>query len=215
MADINYNQIMDLLMQALDEAKKTEVEGEIPVGVSNRHIHLSQRDLDILFGPGYALTPMKDLSQPGQFACKETLTIAGKKGAIEKVRILGPVRNKTQVEVLASDSIKKIGAYPAVRMSGKLDGTPGCTLIGPKGTVELHEGVIVAQRHIHMLPEDAQRFGVTDGQIVGIKFGGERGGIMENVAIRVTTTSKLELHVDQEEANAFGLISTSKVTIVK
>ena len=160
------------------------------------------------------MTRIKDLSQPGQFACKETVTIAGPKGAIEKVRVLGPVRKDTQVEVLAADGFK-LGVKGEVRMSGKLDGTQGCTIVGPKGSVQLSKGVIVAQRHIHMLPEDAAALGVHDGQIVDIKIEGVRGGILSNVAVRATTTSKLECHLDTEEANALGLNSKSVIRIVK
>ncbi len=186
----------------------------IAVGVSNRHIHLSQADLDTLFGTGYQLTKIKDLSQPGQFACKETLTICGPKGAIEKIRVLGPVRSKTQVEVLTGDCFK-LGAKPVARLSGDLAGTPGITVIGPKGAVQLTEGLIVAQRHIHMTLADAQHFGVRDGQIVGIKVCGPRGGVYDNVVVRANDSSFLECHLDTEEANAMGLGSSGKITIIK
>lgn len=187
---------------------------EIPVGISNRHIHLSQRDLDILFGNGYDLVKIKDLSQPGQYACNETVTICGPKGAIEKVRILGPLRDKTQVEVLTGDCIK-LGVVPHVRLSGDLKDTSKVTIVGPKGSVQIEEGLIVAQRHIHMTPEDAKNLGVHDGEIVSIKFENLRGGIYNNVAVRANNTSKLECHIDIEEANAMGITSKSKVTIVK
>ncbi len=225
--DNKYTEVMNLLLEAMKEMQSgtkpaqasTEscvsgCDGDIPVGISNRHIHLSQADQDVLFGPGYEMTRIKDLSQPGQFACKETVTIAGPKGAIEKVRVLGPVRKDTQVEVLAADGFK-LGVKGEVRMSGKLDGTQGCTIVGPKGSVQLSKGVIVAQRHIHMLPEDAAALGVHDGQIVDIKIEGVRGGILSNVAVRATTTSKLECHLDTEEANALGLNSKSVIRIVK
>jgi putative phosphotransacetylase len=186
----------------------------IPVGVSNRHIHLSEKDLCALFGEEYQLQKVKDLSQPGQYACKETLTICGPKGAIEKVRILGPCRSKTQVEVLEGDSYK-LGRGSKPRMSGDLAGTPGITLIGPKGSVQLTEGLIVAQRHIHMNLDDAKRLGVENGQIVSIEFTGPRGGIFNNVAIRANATSALECHIDTEEANAMGVNSATKVKIIK
>ena len=189
-------------------------EDGVPVGVSNRHIHLSQQDLDKIFGCGYELTKIKDLSQPGQYAAKETVTICGPKGAIEKVRILGPVRSKTQVEILQGDTFK-LGLKAEPKMSGELSGTSGVTIVGPKGSVQTEEGLIVAKRHIHMLPEDAREFGVEDGQEVSIKTEGIRGGIFENVAIRVTNTSRLECHVDMEEANALGLNSKSRVHIIK
>lgn len=186
---------------------------EIPVGISNRHVHLSQADLETLFGTGYQLSKMKDLSQTGQYACKETLTICGPKGAVEKVRILGPVRNRTQVEVMAGDCIK-LGIKAEIRLSADLDHTPGITLIGPKGSVQIPEGVIVAQRHIHMHPSDAQRLNVTDGQSVSIRIPGQRGGIYDHVMIRVTGESTLECHIDIEEANAMNLNSVSTITII-
>lgn len=187
---------------------------DIPVGVSNRHVHLSQKDLDTLFGEGYNMTKMKDLSQPGQYACKETVTICGPKGAIEKVRILGPVRSKSQIEVLTGDCIK-LGVTPNSRLSGDLSGTPGVTLIGPKGSVQLNEGLIVAQRHIHMSLEDAIKLGVNDGQTVSIQFDGTRGGIYNNVVVRANDSSVLECHIDIEEANAMNINSFSKTKILK
>lgn len=208
-----YEAVIKLLMDAV-KSESGSVELTIPVGVSNRHVHLSQEDLDTLFGKGYELTNMKELSQPGQYACKEMVTVCGPKGAIEKVRILGPVRKQTQVEILAADCFK-LGRNTAPKMSGELAGTPGITLVGPKGTVETKEGLIIAQRHIHMSPADALKFGVHDGETVKIETEGIRGGIFNNVAIRVTETSALECHLDTEEANAMGLSGSSKVTIVK
>ncbi|MBU5483296.1 phosphate propanoyltransferase [Clostridium sp. MSJ-11] len=209
--------ILKLLLEAVQANEaNTDVKNdsdEVPVGVSNRHIHLSQKDLNILFGENYQMTKMKDLSQPGQYACKETLTVCGPKGAIEKVRILGPIRSKTQVEVLAGDCFK-LGAVPHPRLSGDLCNTPGITLIGPKGSVQIEEGLIVAQRHIHMTPEDAKNFGVSDGQIVSIKFDDLRGGIYSNVVIRANDASKLECHIDTEEANAMNIACGSKVKII-
>ena len=186
----------------------------IPVGISNRHIHLSQADLDVLFGPGYELTKIKDLKQPGQFACKETLTICGPKGALEKVRVLGPLRKATQVEVLLGDSFK-LGIKPPTRMSGDLAGSPGCTLVGPKGTVVLTEGVIVAQRHIHMTAAEAAAYGVANGQIVSMEFDGPRCGVLGNVAIRAGEGHSLECHVDTEEANALAITSKTTFKLIK
>lgn len=212
--DKKYEEVMKLFIEALQSGGLTDSSNEIPVGISNRHIHLSQADQDALFGPGYEMTRIKDLSQPGQFACREMVTVAGPKGAIEKVRVLGPVRKATQIEVLAGDSFK-LGVAGMPRMSGDLAGTKGVTIIGPKGSVQTDEGLIVAQRHIHMLPEDAARLGVKDGDVVEIKIEGPRGGTLSNVAIRANSTSKLECHLDTEEANALGLSSSSTVTIVK
>jgi len=214
----NYEDVLKLLLEAVKGKEADSVVSgnshDIPVGVSNRHIHLSQKDLDSLFGKDYQLTKLKDLSQTGQYACKETVIICGKKGAIEKVRILGPVRSKTQVEVLAGDCIK-LGAVPHVRLSGDLNRTSGITLVGPKGSVQIEEGLIVAQRHIHMTPDDAKNLGVCDGDIVSIKFDDLRGGIYNNVAVRANDASTLECHLDIEEANAMGINSKSKITIVK
>lgn len=210
-----YDALVELLLAVVKEGGDfKEDDNSIPVGISNRHIHLSQTALNTLFGEGYQLTATKDLSQPRQYACKETLTIAGPKGAIEKVRILGPVRSESQVEILQSDCFK-LGIAAPVRLSGDLEGTPGITLIGPKGSVILSKGLIVVQRHIHMTPEDARRFGVIDGEIVTIQTDGLRGGTYSNVMIRANDASTLECHVDTEEANAMNLSSTSKITIVK
>lgn len=214
----NYEAVLKLLLETVQAnlaSADVKIHGdEIPVGVSNRHVHLSQADLNSLFGNGYELTKMKDLSQPGQYACKESITICGPKGAIEKIRILGPVRSKTQVEVLTGDSFK-LGVVSQARLSGELNGTPGITLIGPKGSVQTTEGLIVAQRHIHMTLQDAQRFGVQDGQTVDIQIEGPRGGIYSNVAIRANNTSSLECHIDTEEANAMSMSGSSTVKIVK
>ncbi len=210
--------VLKLLLEAVQanmaSAEVKENSGEIPVGISNRHVHLSQADLITLFGAGYEMAKMKDLSQPGQYACKETVTICGPKGAIEKVRILGPVRSKTQIEVMTGDCIK-LGVPSQVRLSGDLHGTPGITVIGPKGSVQTTEGVIAAQRHIHMTPEDAKCFGVHDGQLVSIKIEGPRGGVYDNVAVRANDASNLECHLDIEEANAMNINSLTKIKIIK
>ncbi len=183
------------------------------VGVSGRHVHLSQGDLEALFGAGYELTPIKNLSQPGQFASKETVTLVGPKGVIERVRVLGPVRSQTQVEILAGDSFK-LGVPAMVRMSGKLEGTPGITLAGPKGTVAIPGGVMVAARHIHMSLAQAASMGLHDGQVVSIAFDGERGGRLDGVAIRANGSGELDCHIDREEANALGISNGSRVRII-
>jgi putative phosphotransacetylase len=213
-----YEAVLKLLIETL-QANPTirevkEGTNEIPVGISNRHIHLSAEDLCQLFGEGYQLTKSKELSQPGQYACKETLTICGPKGAIEKVRILGPVRCKTQVEILAGDCFK-LGIVTEARLSGDLKGTPGVTLVGPKGSVQLTEGMIVAQRHIHMTPDNAKQLGVRDGQMVSIQIEGSRGGIFNNVAVRANDASVLECHLDMDEANAMNIHSSTKIKLIK
>ncbi|MFA5576002.1 MAG: phosphate propanoyltransferase [Tissierellaceae bacterium] len=177
---------------------------ELPIALSNRHIHLSQEDLDILFGQGYELTKMKDLSQPGQYACDEKVDVIGPKNTIKGVRILGPVRSKSQFELSVSDAFA-LGVKPIVRNSGDIVGTPGAKLVGPKGEIDLSEGLIVAARHIHMHTSDAEEFGVEDKDVVNIKVKGERGLIFNNVLVRVSKDYQLEMHVDVEEGNAAGL----------
>ena len=213
-----YEAVFKLLLEAIQSnPTSTEEKNDtdyIPVGISNRHTHLSQADLNALFGEGYQLAKMKDLSQTGQYACKETVTICGPNGAIEKVRILGPVRDMTQVEILQGDCYK-LGVTTEPRLSGDLKQTRGITIVGPKGSVQVPEGLIVAQRHIHMLPEEAEHYGVHDGQMVSIEIDGPRGGIYKNVAIRVTNKSALELHIDTEEANAMNVSSATKIKLRK
>lgn len=176
----------------------------VPIGVSNRHIHLSQQDLETLFGKDYQLTKMKELMQPGQFAAEETVTLVGPKGEIKSVRILGPVRKNTQVEVSLTDSYK-LGIQAPIRESGKTAGTPGILLKGPKGDVELQEGVIGALRHIHVPPDFARKFQLKDKDMVEVEVGNERKTIFSNVLIRVSDKYKLEMHVDTDEANAAAI----------
>ena len=174
---------------------------QMNVGVSNRHIHLSQQDLEILFGAGYQLTRKKDLSQPGQFAAEETLDLEGPKGKIPKVRILGPIRKETQVEISVSDSIK-LGLNPPVRDSGDLSGTPGISLVSPKGFVEIRKGVIVAKRHLHLDPKTAETMGLRDKDTVTVKLNSGRPLELEDVLVRVSEKYAPDLHIDVDEANA-------------
>lgn len=176
-------------------------EKQVPIGVSNRHVHLSQADLEALFGPGYVLQVKKELSQPGQFAANETVTIEGPKGKIAKVRILGPVRSESQVEISATDSFQ-LGVKPLVRDSGHLEGTSGMRLIGPRGTIEINRGVIVAARHIHIEPDKAEAWNLHDGQRVKVKITSGRPVIFQDVLVRVSSKYRLEMHVDTDEANA-------------
>lgn len=175
--------------------------GKVPVGISNRHIHLSDQDLETLFGEGYSLTIRNDLSQTGQYAADEVVTIKGPKSSMANVRILGPTRAETQLEISRTDSFA-LGVKPPVRDSGSLEGSPGITIIGPKGQVELEKGVIIAHRHIHMSEEDAKEFGVKDKEFVSVRVGGERGVVFENVLVRVRHDFVLEMHIDTDEANA-------------
>lgn len=181
-------------------------EGPIPIGVSARHIHLQKEHVDILFGKGYELTKKQNLSQPGQFAANETLMIAGPKGSINRVRILGPVRPASQVEVSLTDAFA-LGVKPPLRESGDIKGSSQITLIGPKGTVHLQEGLIIAQAHIHMNPEEAKTLQVSDGMYVSVSVQTERPMTFPQVKIRVSDRYKLEMHIDTDEANA-AFIST-------
>ncbi len=187
----------------------------VPVGVSNRHIHLSAEHLEILFGKGYELTPIKDLSQPGQFACKEQLTIVGPSlRPIEGVRVLGPVRKESQVEISRTDSFT-LKVKPPVRESGDIKGSAPVTIIGPKGTVTLKEGCIIANRHIHMSDEEGKAFGLNDGDYVTVEVNGERRTTFYDVQVRVNKAFRLEMHIDTDDANAAGVGNGFKVKIVK
>lgn len=187
---------------------------KVPVGISNRHIHLTREHVDILFGKGYQLKRMKDLKQPGQYACEETVTIEGPKGKIHHVRILGPERPQSQLEISKTDSFV-LGVQPPVRDSGDLKDTPGIILEGPNGRVELEEGVILPVRHIHMDEEDARKLGVQDKDIVRVKTKGERAVILENVLCRVNKNYALEFHVDTDEGNAANLKNGDLVEIIE
>lgn len=185
----------------------------VPIGVSNRHIHLDRNDMDILFGRDSELTFKKELGQPGQYACEETVTLHGPKGELSRVRVLGPLRSESQVEVSVTDGFA-LGVRPPIRESGRLEGTPGVTIVGPKGTIEKDTGTIAALRHIHLTPEDAQRMGVRDKQMVKVEIGGLRGGIFHNVLIRVSEQFAPEMHIDVDEANAFGVKNGDRAYII-
>ena len=194
---------------------KENGETDIPVGVSNRHIHLSRGDVETLFGKGYELTPLKDLSQPGQYACKETLTIVGPSlRPIENVRVLGPTRGASQVEISKTDSFT-LKVKPPVRESGKIEGSAPIIIIGPKGVLELKEGCIIANRHIHMSESDGRAFGVRDGDAVTVDVFGTRRTRWYDVQVRVHRDFRLEMHVDTDDANAAGIGNGAKVKIVK
>lgn len=176
----------------------------IPIETSARHIHITETDFKTLFGADAKLTYIKELSQPGQYACKERLTVVGPKGHFENVVILGPFRSATQIEISVTDA-RKLGLPSVIRQSGDLVETPGCTLIGPAGQIELQEGVIVAKRHIHMTPIDAIRSHVKDNDIVFvITTSYERSLIFSDVVVRVSPSYRLAMHVDTDEANAFA-----------
>lgn len=214
--DVNIDAITKAVIEALKEQGSScaQCDGDIPVGVSNRHIHLSKADLETLYGAGYELTPMKDLSQPGQYACKETLTIVGPSlRPIENVRVLGPLRPDSQVEISRTDSFT-LKVKPPVRESGKISGSAPITIIGPKGVVTLKEGCIIANRHIHMSLEDGIKYGVKDNDYVTVDACGERKTRFFDVQVRVSDKFRLEMHLDTDDANAAGLSGKSLVKIV-
>lgn len=184
----------------------------VPVGLSNRHVHLGKEDIDVLFGEGYELTVMKDLTQPGQYAANEKIEIVGPKGSLG-ARILGPERKKTQIEISKSDGFI-LGIDAPVRNSGDLNGTPGVKIVGPKGSVELNEGIIVASRHIHMHTSDAEKFNIEDNSYVDVKVSGERELIFSNVLVRVNKNYALDMHIDLDEGNAAGLENGELVQIL-
>lgn len=186
----------------------------IPVGLSNRHLHLSKEHIDTLFGEGYELTIMKDLSQPGQYAANEKVDIVGPKGALKGVRVLGPARGQTQIEISLTDGFV-LGVVPPVRDSGDLKDSPGAKIIGPKGEVVIEQGVIAAARHIHMHTSDAEKFDVVDKDIVHVQVGGKRGLLFNQVLVRVHPTYALEMHVDIDEGNAAGLKNGDLVELIK
>ncbi len=182
----------------------------IPVGVSVRHVHLSRRDCDALFGEGYELTLRREVTQKGQYVTRETVDLVGPKGEIRNVAIINPLRGETQVEVARTDAYA-LGVSPPLRESGQLAGTPGLRLRGPRGEVELARGVILAQRHVHMGPDDARRFGVRDKDVIRVQVAGDREMTMGDVLVRVREDFVLDLHIDTDEANAAGLHNDSVV----
>ena len=213
------NQSIELITRmVLESIQKQEASSEngyvVPVGVSARHIHLTQEHVEALFGEGYQLTKKKGL-MGGQFASNETVTIVGLKlRAIENVRILGPVRSKSQVEISATDALR-LGVKAPIRESGNIAGSAAIAVVGPKGAIYLNEGCIVAKRHIHMAPQDAMAAGVHDGDIVSVKADNERGTTFNNVEIRVDDSFTLEMHIDTDEANAAKIATGDTVRIIK
>lgn len=206
--------ITKLVLEAVEKQKSSEGAGYmVPVGVSARHIHLTQEHVEALFGEGHHLTQKKEL-MGGQFAANETVTVVGLKlRAIENVRVLGPVRKQTQVEISATDAVR-LGVSAPVRESGKVDGSAPIAVVGPKGAIYLEEGCIIAMRHIHMSPRDAAAAGVHDGDIVSVIADNERGTIFNHVKIRVDDSFTLEMHIDTDEANAAKIATGDTVRII-
>lgn len=217
--------VEEIVRQILAAKQNTQQESEtvqepesdfpiIPVGVSARHVHLCRKDMDTLFGPGSELTPIKEL-MGGQFAAKEQVTLIGPSlRPIEKVRVLGPLRGQTQVEISATDTFV-LKVKPPVRPSGDIKGSAGITIIGPKGVVKLEEGCIIANRHIHMSPADAKRFHVKDDEYVNVLAEGQRRTMLYGVQIRVSPQFTLEMHIDTDDANAIGFKDKMEVTMFK
>lgn len=177
---------------------------QIKIEISARHVHLTQQDLEKLFGEGYKLTEEKPLSQPGQFASTSMVTLVGTKRQLENVRVLGPCRNATQIEISKTDSYF-LGTPAPIRLSGKIIGSGAIKLVGPAGELELKEGVIVAKRHIHLNPTQAQKFGVTQGQNVKVEIDGQRAMILDQVEVRINEEFDAAMHLDTDEANAAGI----------
>lgn len=206
--------ITRMVMEAMEKNQRVGNGYMVPIGVSARHIHLTQEHIEILFGEGYHLTKKKEL-MGGQFAANELVTIVGLKlRAIENVRILGPVRKQSQVEISATDAIR-LGIKAPIRESGNVAGSAPIALVGPHGALYLKEGCIIAKRHIHMQAKDARAAGVHDGDIVSVKADNERGTVFNNVQIRVDESFTLEMHIDTDEANAAKIATGDTVTIIK
>lgn len=214
MENQNVELIARMVMEALESRAKESNGFAVPIGVSARHIHLTQEHVEILFGKGYQLTKKKEL-MGGQYASNEQVTIVGLKlRAIENVRILGPVRKKSQVEISATDAIR-LGVKAPIRESGNVKGSAPIAVVGPKGVIYLEEGCIIAKRHIHMAPKDAMAAGVADGQTVSVKADNERGTVFNHVQIRVDESFTLEMHIDTDEANAAKIATGQTVTIIR
>ncbi len=195
--------------------ERTLAAGYIPIGISARHVHLSVENVEILFGKGHRLTPIKDLRQPGQFAAKETVSIIGPRGrSLENIRVLGPARTDTQVEISLTDCIYT-GIKAPVRPSGNHHQTPGCIIVGPKGHLVIDKGVIRANRHIHLQTREAQGLGLRDNDIVMVKIEGDKPALYYEVQIRVRDNFVAEMHLDTDDANAIGLDKKATARIIR
>lgn len=207
--EIDVEQLTKLIVNVFNDLRSNPY--TLHTGISARHIHLTRESIETLFGIGYKLVPKKDLSQPGQFAAEETVVAKGPSGKEMKLRILGPERKYNQVEISASDARSLGFKNVPVRKSGDVLGTPGIIISGPNGSLRLEYGVIIPERHVHMTTGDASWFGVNNGDIVNIKVTGPRGGILGNTTVRVSDDYRLELHVDTDDGNAFGLVQGQQV----
>lgn len=207
--------MLNLLDEIVSEVvRRIEDNHLVEVEASGRHIHLSQEDLDALFGKGYTLTKAKSLSQPGEFACKERVDIIGPKGTIKNVVILGPVRKATQAEISLTDT-RALGVVPPVKLSGDIENTPGFKIQNGNTVIEKSKGLIIAKRHIHIEEKDAAKFNVKDGEIVQVKIFSDRSLIFDDVVIRISPKFKTFMHIDYDEANACGFKTGTKAMIIK
>ncbi len=205
------NLLNEIVEEVINRVKK---EAFIEVEASGRHVHLSREDVDKLFGKGYNLTKLRDLSQPGQYACKERVTITGPKGSIKNVIVLGPCRKETQVEISLTDGAV-LGVKAPIKQSGDLEGTLGIGISTENGCVQLDKGLMVAKRHIHIKPEDAKTFDVNDNEIVQVKVMGQRPLIFDDVVVRVSDSFETYMHIDYDEANACGYSKGTFAKIIK
>ncbi|WP_068780899.1 ethanolamine utilization phosphate acetyltransferase EutD [Paenibacillus sp. GM2] len=206
------NQLVESIIHEV--VKRVQEETCIEIEASGKHVHLCREDIDALFGKGYQLTKAKDLSQPGQYACKERVTLIGPKGSLHNVVVLGPERKASQVEVSLTDSVV-LGISAPVRESSKLEGTPGVIIASGSNMIWLEQGLIAAQRHIHVKAEDAEKYNVKNGEIVQVKVYGKRPLIFDDVLIRVSPNYETYMHIDYDEANACGFTKGTKGKILK
>ncbi|MBX7073002.1 MAG: phosphate propanoyltransferase [Pirellulales bacterium] len=200
---------------SFDAAPRADQPGKLIVSISARHCHLTDEHVEILFGAGAKLTPMKELYQDGFYAAEETVMVVGpRRRMLPQVRVLGPTRPQSQVELAFTDAIS-LGIEAPVRASGKIEGTPGCVLVGPKGVVELRQGVIRAERHVHMNLADAARYGVRNGERMSLRIQSSCGATLHDLLVRADATSKLEVHLDTDEGNAIDLDHAASVELVR
>jgi propanediol utilization protein len=205
--------VREIVLSALPAS--SDRSSELVVSISARHCHLTDADVETLFGSGHTLTPMKELYQEGFYAAEETVMVVGpRKRMLPAVRVLGPTRSASQVELAFTDAIS-LGLNIPVRASGKLEGTPGCVLVGPKGVVELGQGVIRAERHVHMGPADAAHYGVENGDRINLRIESNCGAVLEHLLVRVDAASKLEVHIDTDEGNALDLENAKRCELLK
>jgi putative phosphotransacetylase len=205
--------VRDVVWKKLGRAERQAA--KLTVHASARHMHVSREDLDVLYGPGYELTADRPLFQEGNFAAQETVTLVGpRRRLISNLRILGPLRLESQVELAFTDAIS-LGIDAPIRLSGNIEGTPGCFVMGPKGVVELKRGVIRAAIHVHMNPEEAAQFGVRQGDLMNLRIGGDAGVTFNRVHVRIDPKARLNVHMDTDEANGCGLHLAQELELFK